>query len=392
MVNIKTIKIHKGVYTISICLLILMILFFMYKILSPMDTIAVLSQKGGIGIGEITNFNSTIKLERILISVLDHGLPYLGITNSQYIDRTPPGIFVSLFYFFTDINFEEPTSFITAQIPILSFYKAETTTTPGIELPPVDSLPDNSYRERVERDKGGEVGGHLTDNDDIRQELQIGNDPLVLIYHTHSTECYSPSVEETFKSKEISYHSKDLNITVVRVGEEMKRYLEERYGIKVVHDRTMNDIPSYMMSYTNSLNTFERNIKKYPSIKVAIDLHRDAPYVDRIRSRELTTIKIDGKDVARIMLVVGTDKLFHHPNWKKNYRFALKIQEKMEELYPGLGRQINIRDERFNQHLLDKSLLVEIGSHGNTLEEALRSARLFADVVAQVLKELSQKD
>jgi stage II sporulation protein P len=146
------------------------------------------------------------------------------------------------------------------------------------------------------------------------------------------------------------------------------------------------------MSYTNSLNTFERNIKKYPSIKVAIDLHRDAPYVDRIRSRELTTVKIDGKDVARIMLVVGTDKLFHHPNWKKNYRFALKIQEKMEELYPGLGRQINIRDERFNQHLLDKSLLVEIGSHGNTLEEALRSARLFADVVAQVLKELSQKD
>ena len=148
----------------------------------------------------------------------------------------------------------------------------------------------------------------------------------------------------------------------------------------------MNDIPSYMMSYTNSLQTFEKNLKAYPSIQIAIDLHRDAPYVDRLRSREATTVNIDGQEVARIMFVVGTDKLFTHPNWKKNYQFTLALQQTMDNLYKGLSRKINIRNERFNQHLLEKAILVEIGSHGNTLEEALKSAELFADVLSKVIK------
>lgn len=375
MINIKIIKIQKSAYYISILILVFLIFFFLYKLLSL----------GGV---EISSLGSLIKTEKILISTLNQGFPYLGVTNSQFIDKTPTGLISTLFYLLTDIDFEKPSSLITAQMPFFYFVETESVMTPGIELPYSDNIilennlnnkwPDKENKQKEEPSRN---------NSSNQSNLNIG-EPLVLIYHSHSTECYSETVEEVFSAKEASYHSKNLDITVVRVGEELKRCLENKHGIKVIHDKTMNDIPSYMMSYTNSLKTFERNIKEYPSIKIAIDLHRDAPYLDRLRSREATTFNIDGQETARIMLVVGTDKLFTHPNWKKNYQFALAIQQTMDNFYKGLSRKIDLRNERFNQHLLDKAILVEIGCHGNTLEEALKSAELFADVLSKVIKNL----
>lgn len=374
MVNIKIIKIQKSVYYISILIFIFLILFFLYKLLSL----------GGVEISGINNF---IKIEKILITTLNQGFPYIGITNSQFVDKTPSGLINTLFYLLTDIDFEEPSSLITAQLPLFYFVETQSVMTPGIELPYSENiiLEDAPNKSGLDDKELQQTEGPSRKDNPLQNNLNI-DEPLVLIYHSHSTECYSESVEEVFSSKESSYHSKNLDITVVRVGEELKRCLENKYGIKVIHDKTMNDIPSYMMSYTNSLQTFEKNLKAYPSIQIAIDLHRDAPYVDRLRSREATTVNIDGQEVARIMFVVGTDKLFTHPNWKKNYQFTLALQQTMDNLYKGLSRKINIRNERFNQHLLEKAILVEIGSHGNTLEEALKSAELFADVLSKVIK------
>jgi stage II sporulation protein P len=133
----------------------------------------------------------------------------------------------------------------------------------------------------------------------------------------------------------------------------------------------------------------EQILKQNSTIKIVVDLHRDAPVADPLKSREITTVNIDGIIYSRFMLVVGTDKTFPHPNWKENYRFANLLNDKLEQLYPGISRGINLRSERFNQHLSKKAILLEIGSHGNTMEESLNSAKIFAKVLVDLIGELS---
>ena len=85
------------------------------------------------------------------------------------------------------------------------------------------------------------------------------------------------------------------------------------------------------------------------------------------------------------MFVVGTDEQLLHENWQENLKLALKLQHKANELYPTLMRPINLREQRFNQQLSSGSIIIEVGSNGNTLEEAKRGAELIADVISAVL-------
>ncbi|MGB9826744.1 MAG: stage II sporulation protein P, partial [Desulfofundulus sp.] len=127
-----------------------------------------------------------------------------------------------------------------------------------------------------------------------------------------------------------------------------------------------------------------------PELKMLLDVHRDAPSSNAAESRALTTTEINGQKVARIYLIVGTDRLgLAHPNWQQNHAFALKLQQKLETLYPGLSRGIKIDTARFNQHLHPHALLVEIGGDQNTLAEAELGARYLADAIATLLPELN---
>ncbi|MFY9218266.1 MAG: stage II sporulation protein P, partial [Tepidanaerobacteraceae bacterium] len=201
------------------------------------------------------------------------------------------------------------------------------------------------------------------------------------------TEGYMPSEKFNYKP-DSTYHTRDLNFSVAKVGELMTEELN-RLNVPTIQDKTFHDIPTYMTSYANSLKTVEQILKQHPSIKIVIDLHRDAPVPDLQKSREITTVKIDDSTYSRFLLVVGTDRTFPHPNWKENYRFATLLHDRLEQLYPGISRGIDLRSERFNQHLSNKAILVEIGSHGNTMEESLASAKIFAQVLAEIVKELS---
>jgi len=371
LVNIRTIKIQKSAYYISMLILVIFVLIFLYKML-------------GLG-AVITGIEDLIKSEKLLKATLDYGCPYIGITNSEFIDSKPSELISTIFYMLSDLDFGEPMSLISAQMPFFNTVETKSVMTPGIEIPhleeviPEYDLPE--YQIDIKNQKKEEPNRNTK-----YSERDLNTEPYILIYHSHSTEAYSPSVKDVFSQKEYPYHDKNLDKTVVRIGEELKKHLEDKHNIKVIHDKTMNDIPSYTMSYTNSLKTVKKNLDEYPTIEIAIDLHRDAPHIDRCKSREATTVNINGKEAARIMFVVGTDKLFEHPNWKKNYQFVLAIQQNMDNLYEGLSRKIDLRNERFNQHLLDKSVLVEIGSHGNTLEEALFSAELLAAVLSKVIR------
>ncbi len=205
--------------------------------------------------------------------------------------------------------------------------------------------------------------------------------PKVLIMHTHTSESYSESA---------GARTTDNTKNVVRVGEVITETLEKN-GISVIHDTTQNDVPSYNGSYNKALKNISAQIEKHPSIEIVLDIHRD--YAEqtkedgtKIQLKPVSTV--NGEDIAQVMFVVGTDaRGLEHPNWKQNLAFAIQIQNKLNEVSPKIARPINLRRERFNQHLTKGSLIVEVGTAGNTIEECENTGVYIAKAISSVLKE-----
>ena len=207
--------------------------------------------------------------------------------------------------------------------------------------------------------------------------------PQVLIVHTHTCESYTPSEAHPYTPTDTD-RTEDVNFNMIRIGREAKAVLEGM-GISVILDETVCDLPSYSGSYKKSLSVVEEQLKKYPTISVVLDLHRDAINLDDGSKVKLTT-QIDGQTVAQAMMVVGTDASGQaHPNWQENLAFANAIQQTADRLYPNLMRPINLRTGRFNQHTTKGTLLFEIGTAGNSLEEALLCVRYLSDAIGKTL-------
>ena len=200
--------------------------------------------------------------------------------------------------------------------------------------------------------------------------------PQILIMHTHTTEAYTKGRKDTYKETDTA-RTTDNGYNMVRVGEEMKSVFEDM-GLSVVHDKTKYDYPSYTGSYSRALTGIEKMLKKYPTIQIVLDVHRDAIIGSDGTSYAKKT-EIDGEQVAQIMLVVGTNDMgLTHPDWKKHLTLAVQIQKNMLGIDSGLPRAIDLRRQRFNEHATPGSLLVEVGTSGNTLKPALAGARYFA--------------
>ena len=153
----------------------------------------------------------------------------------------------------------------------------------------------------------------------------------------------------------------------------------------MIRDKTKHDYPAYSGSYTRSLETVTKLLKKNKDTQIVFDIHRDAIGSN---SNYAPTTEINGEKVAQLMFVIGTnDGGGKHPNWKNNLKFAIKVQEKANEMYPGLFRNINLRSATFNQKVTDAASIIEVGATGNTLEEACSSMKYLAKVLDAVLKE-----
>ena len=212
--------------------------------------------------------------------------------------------------------------------------------------------------------------------------------PQILIMHTHGSEAYTMDGTDIYVESDSS-RTTDENYNVLRVGDEMQRVFEEM-GLKVIHDRTLYDYPQYSGSYDRSCAGVQSWLEQYPSIQVVLDVHRDALIGEDGTVYKAVT-EVDGEKTAQVLMIVGTDDLGQeHPYWRQNLALAIQIQKKLDEQWPTLARPITLRSSRFNQQLTRGSLLVEVGSHGNTLQEALRGARLFAQAAGEVLLELKQ--
>lgn len=218
-------------------------------------------------------------------------------------------------------------------------------------------------------------------NEMITPDVEIINKKDIIIFHTHTCESYTPC--DTYKYEMTgNYRTTDSNYNVVRVGKELNTYLTKK-GFNVVHDGTYHDYPSYSGSYSRSLETAKRLLEGTDA-EIVIDLHRDAVGNGDTYG---PTVMVDGQKVAQLMFVIGTDGGgSEHPNWVENLKRAIKIQEKANEMYPGLFRPIIVRNSRYNQHIAKGASIIEVGATANTLGECLLSMQCLANVIEEVCK------
>ena len=216
--------------------------------------------------------------------------------------------------------------------------------------------------------------------DILKPDIKIDNKNIV-IFHTHSCESYTSSEKYPY-TQTGNFRTTDLKYTVTQVGSELENYLK-KYNLNVVHDTSYHDYPSYTGSYTRSLKTVENILQTTPS-DIIIDLHRDA-----IGSRAdyAPTVKIGDDYAAQIMFVIGTNEGgLYHPNWNQNLKFAVKVQQKAEEIYPGLFKPMMVTKSRYNQHTGKYANIMEVGATGNTLEQCLTSMKYLSAVLNEVMK------
>ena len=211
-----------------------------------------------------------------------------------------------------------------------------------------------------------------------------GDGPQVLILHTHTTEAYTMDGTDIYAATGDA-RTIDTYYNVVRVGEEMAKILRAA-GFGVIHDTELYDYPNYNGAYQRSAQSARDWMEKYPSISVVLDVHRDA-LAAADGTIYKTAAEINGETSAQCMLVVGTDDSLGSPGgWQENLAFAVQIESRLNEDWPTLARPIALRPTRFNQELSPGSILVEVGSHGNTLQESMAAARYFAQSLAKMLE------
>lgn len=222
----------------------------------------------------------------------------------------------------------------------------------------------------------------LADGPHLRLEK---DQPQILIIHTHSSEAYTMDNYDRYEPSD-PYRTEDTNYNIIRVGDLMAEKFTEA-GLNVVHDRGIYDYPSYTGSYSRAGEAIERYLAQYPTISIVIDLHRDAIGDDEVIYKTLA--ESEGNPAAQVMFVVGSDASgLEHPHWQENLKLALYLQSAVDPVHPTLMRPIKLVRERYNQQLTNGSLIIEVGSNGNTLQEALTAARLFADDAGPALAKL----
>lgn len=210
-------------------------------------------------------------------------------------------------------------------------------------------------------------------------------EPQILIIHTHSSEAYSPAGLDKYVDSGTN-RTQDNNCNVIRIGSELTKVFE-RYGLNVIHDCGVYDYPSYTGSYSRSGAAIEQYLKEYPSISIVIDLHRDAIGSDDVIYKTVATES--GVCASQLMLLAGTDESgLEHPNWTENLRLVLYLQKAVSEKYPSLMRPVQVVSYRYNTHLSKGSFILEVGSNGNTLQEALAAIRLFGEAAGPALADL----
>ena len=242
---------------------------------------------------------------------------------------------------------------------------------------------ENNVPEKYTTEYNGVKIRNETDNIKLTEEMLTPNVNVnmknILIYHTHSCESYTSTPNYTYKASG-NFRTTDKNCSVIRVGTELAKYMEH-YGYNVIHDTTIYD-SSYSESYDRSLKGVAKLLEENNDTDILFDIHRDAIG----DSSYAPTVKIGDEEAAQMMFVIGSNGGgSEHDNWNENLKLAIKIQEKANEMYPGLFKPIILRDSRYNQQLATGASIIEVGATGNTMEQCLASMKYLSKVLSEVL-------
>lgn len=303
------------------------------------------------------------------IPMMELGYKINGEDNSN--------ILLSIFSLTTKINLKDPKTLLSAQIPMLESYEPDDV---NITLEDQKAIYDDLSQKPMNDEEIITNNNATETNSNLNKE-----DPLVLIYHTHTTESYTSSSQT--KIDYISpWRTLEESKNMTRIGKEVKSILENQYGIKVIHDTTVHDYPDYSVSYTRSLQTIEKVLKDNPTIKYVFDLHRDG-LKNTKKNRDNYVTVFGEQELAKVMMVVGNDNF----NSDQNMSFAQRIQNKLDDKYPGITKDLLNRDNRkYNQFVSDYAALIEVGSNLNTLEEAVEASKPIANVIGEIITELEE--
>ena len=207
---------------------------------------------------------------------------------------------------------------------------------------------------------------------------KLGADaPQVLILHTHGSEAYTMPEGQEYVSTG-TFRTADGSVSVIRVGDEIAAALSQ-HGISVLHDRALYDDPEYNGAYYRAEDAIEAYLEKYPSISFILDVHRDA--LEDKAGHQYKVITREDPSCAQVSLVMGSS----WEGWQENLKLAVAVQQHLTDQYPTLMRPVTVRNSDYNEYFTPGSLLVEVGAAGNSLDEALAAARLFAHGFAEVV-------
>lgn len=305
-------------------------------------------------------------------SLLYQGLPNIGVNESEAISGVD---FSQFLYWLTNYDVGDPLSLVASTLPFspqvvvhLRMWEER----PFVFVQELSFAPDPVRPEPV-------VDPRVPESLDV-----LPTAPKVLIYHTHTSEMYLGRAVSTGQSSQAHYQFRNLadpTITgVMAVGNHLSNALTS-LGLQTFHETRIHTLPSINSSYSNSERTVREILNKHKDFDLVIDLHRDAGVPN-------PTTMVNGREVARIAIIVGTAQNIPlvHPNFQENLALAQQIKSQSDTMYPGLMRPVQIhKGARYNQHLHPASLIFEIGSVENSLEEALLAAELLANLLARVL-------
>ena len=205
-------------------------------------------------------------------------------------------------------------------------------------------------------------------------------EPVILIYHTHATESFALEDKEWY-DKDFYGKTTERDKNIISVGDRICAKLDEA-GVHYIHDTLVHDQPSYDDAYYSSRDAVQKILAKYPSIKVCLDVHRDG--IEREDGTRIAPVAdIDGREAAQIMLISCADEGSGDlPDFRENFKFACKLQSRLESEHNGLTRPVLFDTRFYNQDLSTGALLIEVGSHGNSLEQAQYSGELIGETLA----------
>lgn len=311
-----------------------------------------------------------------LKNIIKKGIPVVETAYKNNGDEGK-GLLASIFSMTTNIDMKDPKTILNAQIPMLDSYEDD-----DVEITKQEQK--QMHEELAQKPMNDEQ--IIASNASRSNMKRVDNEePLVLIYHTHTTETYASSSENQIEYVS-PWRTLDTTKNMARVGKEIKDILEKEYGIKVIHNTTLHDYPDYNVSYSRSLKTVEKILKENPSIKYVFDIHRDG-LEETEENREVYLTAFGEQQAAKAMLVVGKDNF----NVDANMKFAKKIKTKLNESSPNIIKSIVSRNNRkYNQFVSDYASLIEVGSNLSTLEEALNTAKPIGHALGEVITELEQ--